>query len=215
MARRYKWDDPQDWRESFTKPLLYVKNASNVAAATRVLRPVTGLPVFEIVAAIREGHSLPLPHHDPMTLINSLHEVGAECEIDYEGETFDLRTPERKEEARRRFEEQVMAIEELIAKGEWLKALLSLPLTAHREETEPRGGDWSSITTHRDGEKLAQHLAALGNHLCTVQQCLHIGMPLGIRAQGSYGVTGVTSFDTCFFRTGEAEWQEDYQFYSD
>jgi hypothetical protein len=37
-------------------------------------------------------------------------------------------------------------------------------------------------------------------------------MGLGIRIQGS---RGATSFDASYFRTGEAEWQEYYQFYSD
>jgi hypothetical protein len=115
--------DPSDRQASTAKCLVFVKRAVNVAAATKLLRSITGLPVAEIVAAIGEGRPLALCElHDPMAVIRDLHGVGAECEIDYRGEKFDLGTPDRMEAQRRRDEAEVKAIEELLADRLWLQA---------------------------------------------------------------------------------------------
>jgi hypothetical protein len=207
--------DTKDRQGSAAKGSVFVKRAVNVAATTRLLRSLTGRPVAEIAAAVREGRPLAVEElRDPMTVIRDLHGVGADCEIEYRGEKFDIGTPERREAARRRDEAEVKAIEDLLARRLWLEALSSLPLTPRTEDSGgPSAGDWSSVSTHRNGEELAERLAALSKSFrLTVGRQSHLGMSMGIRIEGS---CGVTSFDTSFFRTGAAEWQQHYKFYSD
>jgi hypothetical protein len=199
---------------------LRITSSPSLWETVRALSPATRLPPRDLQRAIKDKAAIELPadylrngvlsHDEVARLLEILREDGSEAEIVFKGEVVCTTKSELVDVCGHDHDERTIPAEACPKdKDKWMETLGRMRITKREEDQKkpPGGGDWSSIRSFTDCGEVADILIWRQEERATVSWYGH-----GIRVHKDWGSDSAMIE---YYRTGDSEWQEHFQYRSD